>query len=54
MVKFIVRRCGRCGEEVYRFKKSEPMSDLLKGANIGIHLLTCDPEEFDRILMENW
>lgn len=54
MTTYIVRRCGRCGEVVYRFKKSEPMSDLLKGANIGTHMITCDPEKFDEILRRHF
>jgi hypothetical protein len=47
MTTYIVRRCARCNEVIYRFKKGEQMSDLVKGANIGIHLIVCDPETFD-------
>jgi len=39
---------------MYKFKKGEEMSDLLKGCNIGLHLLVCDRDTFDRILMENF
>ena len=47
----IVRRvCKRCRREVYRYKKSEGMSDVVKGASIGLHMLQCDPDRFNELL----
>ncbi len=47
----IVKRiCERCKREVYRYRKDEGMSDVLKGAHIGLHLLECDPNRFNEIL----
>lgn len=54
MAVYIVRRCKRCGEAVYRFKKGEEMSDLVKGCNIAIHMLVCDREAFDEHLKRHF
>jgi len=50
----IVRRCGRCGEVVYRFKKGNRPSDLVLGAEIGLHVLVCDPERFDDMVRRHF
>jgi hypothetical protein len=50
----IVRRCKRCGEVVYRFKKDVGMSDLVKGSNIALHMIVCDPERFDDLLRRHF
>ena len=50
----IVRRCSRCGEVMYRFKKDVCMSDLVKGSNIAIHMIVCDRERFDDILRRHF
>ena len=54
MTVFIVRRCTRCKEVIYKYKKGEEMSDLLKGCEIGLHLLVCDREKFDEILKKHF
>lgn len=50
----IIRKCQKCGEVIYRFKKGQRPSDLVLGAEIGIHLIVCDPDKFDEILMKEW
>lgn len=50
----IIRKCGRCGEVVYRFKKGQRPSELLLGAEIGLHLLVCDRDKFDEILARHF
>jgi len=48
----MIYRCPKCNEIVYRYKKNEPISDLLKGANIGLHMITCDRDAFDAHIQE--
>ena len=50
----MIYRCPKCTEIVYRYKKGEPISDLLKGCNIALHMITCDRDAFDRHIMENF
>lgn len=40
---------------VYRWKKGETEpSRLLKGANIALHMITCDPERYNSIIDEEF
>ena len=51
----IVQRCKRCGEVIIRWKKGETEpSRLYKGANIALHMITCDRERFDAIIEEEF
>ena len=48
----IIRRCQKCGEIVYRFKKGERPSDTVLGAECWLHLILCDLDEYDRRIEE--
>jgi hypothetical protein len=50
----IIRRCKKCGEVVYRFKKGHRPSDLVLGCEIGLHLILCDRDAFDAHLAKHW
>ena len=50
----IIRKCRKCGEIIYRFEKGNRPSNLVLGAEIGIHMMVCDPKRFDKILQENF
>lgn len=52
---FVVYRCRRCGEVVYKWKKGETEpSRLLKGANIALHMITCDPDRYNAIIEQEF
>ncbi len=51
---YIIRRCMRCNEIIYRFKKDERPSNLLLGAECWLHLLTCDREAYDEAIARLW
>jgi len=48
----IIRKCLKCGEVIYRFKKGERPSDILLGADMWLHLLVCDRDKYDALLLE--
>jgi hypothetical protein len=50
----IIRRCKKCGEVVYRFKKGHRPSDLVLGCEIGLHMIVCDRDAFDAHLAKHW
>lgn len=50
----IIRKCPKCGEVIYRFKKGNRPSDLVLGCEMWLHLLTCDRDKFDELLEEAW
>ncbi len=50
----IVRRCQKCGEVIYKFKKGNRPSELVLGAEIGLHLIVCDPDAFDEVLRRHF
>jgi len=55
LMTYVVYRCRRCNEVVYRWKKGETEpSRLLKGANIALHMITCDRQRFDAIIEEEF
>jgi len=54
MKVFIVRRCAKCGEVIYRFKKGMRPSDLLLGCEIALHMLVCDRDAFDEHLRRHF
>jgi len=52
---YVVYRCRRCSEIVYKWKKGTPEpSKIVKGANIALHMITCDRERFDAIIEEEF
>ena len=51
----IIHRCKRCNEVVIRYKKGETKpSRLVIGANIAVHMITCDRARFDAIIEEEF
>jgi len=48
----IFRRCERCDEIIYRFPKKDNVSDLVKGAEIALHMITCDRERYNAMCAE--
>tara|TARA_Y100001973_G_C5051060_1_gene257713 strand:+ start:259 stop:435 length:177 start_codon:yes stop_codon:yes gene_type:complete len=53
-VTYIVNRCKKCNEPLYKFKKGERPSDLVLGAEMWLHLLVCDRDKFDEHLERAW
>ena len=53
MTKTLVyRKCKRCGKTVYRFPKEDNVSDVVKGAEIALHMITCDTERYNALISE--
>lgn len=51
----IIHRCKRCNEVIIRYKKGESKpSRLVMGANIAIHMITCDPSRFNAMIDEEF
>ena len=50
----IIRKCSKCEEVIYRFKKGERPSGVYLGAEMWLHLLVCDRDAFDEQLMRAW
>lgn len=48
----IICRCKKCKKVIYRYKKGEEPSPLVRGAETWLHLLECDPEAYDRAVKE--
>jgi len=50
----IIRKCSKCGEVIYRFKKGDRPSQLVLGSEMWLHLLVCDRDAFDEHLLRAW
>ena len=50
----IIRRCPKCKEVIYRFKKGNRPSKIVLGAEMWLHLLICDKEAYDKAIEEAW
>jgi len=50
----IIRKCPKCDEVIYRFKKGERPSQMVLGCEMWLHLLVCDRDAFDEHLMRAW
>lgn len=50
--RYIKRICKRCGETIYKFYKDDNTSELMKGAKIALHMMTCDRERYDTLISE--
>jgi len=50
----IIRKCLKCDDVIYRFKKGERPSQMVLGCEMWLHLLVCDREAFDEHLMRAW
>lgn len=53
-VTYVVNRCRKCGNPIYKFKKGQRPSDILLGAEMWLHLLICDKDAYDRAIEEAW
>jgi hypothetical protein len=50
----IIRKCPKCNEVIYRFKKGERPSQVVLGAEMWLHLLMCDRDAYDDLLLDAW
>lgn len=50
----MVRRCPKCNEIMYEYKKGDNPSQLWRGASIAIHMIVCDPDGFNEHLRKHW